>query len=51
MPWLVLAGWAIVGVALMFAGRYRSVEVVHDKGAVEQEGPKVPERELAHETA
>jgi hypothetical protein len=51
MPWLVLAGWALVGVVLMFVGRYRNAEVVHDKGAVEQKGPEVAERELANETA
>jgi hypothetical protein len=43
MPWLVLAGWALVGVALMFAGRYRNAEVMHHEGAVEPEVPEVPE--------
>jgi hypothetical protein len=38
MPWLVLAGWALVGVALMFAGRYRNAEVVHDEAYLEPEG-------------
>ena len=39
MPWLVLAGWSLVGVALMFAGRYRNAAVVHDEAALEPEGP------------
>ena len=43
MPWLVLAGWALVGVALMFAGRYRNVAVLHHQSAVEPEAPDVPE--------
>jgi hypothetical protein len=42
MPWLVLALWALVGVALMFAGRYRNAEVVHDEAALEPEGAAVP---------
>ncbi len=37
MPWLVLAGWALVGVVLMLAGRYRNADVMHE-GAVEQAG-------------
>jgi hypothetical protein len=40
MPWLVLAAWGVVGVTLMFAGRYRNADVAHDKDAVEQEGPR-----------
>jgi hypothetical protein len=51
MPWLVLAGWALVGVALMFAGHYRNSEVVDDRNAIQPEGAEVPERELADETA
>jgi hypothetical protein len=51
MPWSVLTGWAVVGVALMFAGRYRNAEVVDDKNASESENTEVPERELANETA
>jgi hypothetical protein len=43
MSWLVLGGWALVGVALMFAGRYRNAEVVHDETALEPEGSDVPE--------
>jgi hypothetical protein len=43
MPWLVLVGWALVGVALMFGGRYRDAEVVHDEAALEPEGSDVPE--------
>jgi hypothetical protein len=46
MPWLVLAAWGVVGVTLMFAGRYRNADVAHDKDAVEQEGPEISEREL-----
>ena len=45
MPWLVLAAWGLVGVALMFAGRYRNADVVHDD-AVDHERPETPEREL-----
>jgi hypothetical protein len=47
MPWLVLAGWALVGVALMFAGRYRNAKVLDDTNAIEPEVAEVPERELA----
>ena len=43
MPWLVLAGWALVGVVLMLAGRYRNAEVVHDEAAIEPDGSDVPE--------
>jgi hypothetical protein len=50
MPWLVLAGWAVVGVALMFAGHYRNAEVVHEKNASEPQETEVPARELADET-
>jgi hypothetical protein len=38
MPWLVLVGWALAGVALMFAGPYRNAEVMHPERAVEPEG-------------
>jgi cytochrome c-type biogenesis protein CcmH/NrfG len=34
MPWPVLAGWALVGVVLMFAGRYRKAEVAYDEAAI-----------------
>jgi hypothetical protein len=50
MPWLVLAGWALGSVALMFAGHYRDAEVVHNEGALEPEGSDVSVRELADET-
>jgi hypothetical protein len=43
MPWLVLAGWALVGVALMFAGRYRNAEVMQHRAALEPEEPDIPE--------
>jgi hypothetical protein len=38
MPWLVLAGWALVGVTLMFAGRYRNAEVCMTKLPAPPEG-------------
>ncbi|MEJ3405112.1 ABC transporter permease [Rathayibacter sp. YIM 133350] len=34
--WLVLAGWALVGVVLMFVGHFRSQEVVHVESAIEK---------------
>jgi hypothetical protein len=43
MPWLVLAGWALVGVALVFAAATGNAEVVHDEAAIESEGPDAPE--------
>jgi hypothetical protein len=43
MPWHVLPGWALVGVALTFAGRYRNAEVVHGEPALEPEGSNLPE--------
>ncbi|WP_438354861.1 hypothetical protein [Microbacterium sp. CJ88] len=33
--WLVLAGWAVVGVVMMLVGHFRSQEVVHIDGSVE----------------
>jgi hypothetical protein len=43
MPWPLLGGWALVGVVLMFAGRYRNAEIVHDEAAIESDGPDAPE--------
>ena len=43
MPWPLLGGWALVGVVLMFAGRYRNAEIVHDEAAMESDGPDAPE--------
>ena len=34
-PWLVLTGWAVVGIVLSLMGRHRDEEVVHLKGMVE----------------
>jgi hypothetical protein len=34
-PWLVLGGWAILGVVLSFVGHFRSQEVVHVEGSLE----------------
>jgi hypothetical protein len=51
MQWLVLAGWGLLGVLLMFVGRYRNTAVVDEEGAVGQKEPEIPVRELADETA
>ena len=49
MPWLVLAGWGLLGVVLMFVGRYRNGDVMHEQGALQQEKPE-PEREMVMNT-
>lgn len=35
-PWLVLGGWAVVGMVLMFVGHFRNQEVVHLDHALEE---------------
>jgi hypothetical protein len=42
MPWPVLAGWALVEVVLMFAGRYRKAEVAYDEAAIGADVPELP---------
>lgn len=46
-PWLVLAGWTLLGMIAMVAGHFRNQEVVHIPEALEQpEGERPQEREL-----
>lgn len=36
-PWLVLAGWAVLGVVLTLAGHFRNQEVVHVEGYTDED--------------